>query len=474
MKKLRILAVAVFIMAACSLPVFAAEFEDVPATSWYHTYVSDLSDKGIIKGKYPGLFCPQESVTCTEALKMVMEASGVEIRDIAEGEEAGFWGGDILATARAEGIANVPFSDRNRPATREEICTYMVNAKGWQHSSWQESVFIDYATEYDGAGGYRGVNGNILYQKGIVTGSKADKGYIFNANSNVTRAETATLVYRLNHYDPLELRKPVGDAEACVVANPETIGDWQKVMLYMAVNNLTEYTVYYSGDPGMWAGSKGKTIVENACDALGNPDNPWDNDGLYSKYHEYFCYTTGCNAKTAVTNGQFSVTLYLNNETFSAGEIKSLRAAFFEGVESELKKMIAGGKITADMTDEQKASVIYDYVCAKCEYDKAGTAEHRFLGYGALIEGKAVCQGYVALYNAMCKELGIACVGIVGGSTAHPSVADHIWTYANIDGLWRHIDVTYADTSEKEAELGSYKYFCKSDREFTSTHVWKE
>ncbi|WP_352419482.1 hypothetical protein [Proteiniborus sp.] len=56
------------------------------------------------------------------------------------------------------------------------------------------------------------------------------------------------------------------------------------------------------------------------------------------------------------------------------------------------------------------------------KYDRSYSPES-FTGYGAAINKEAVCQGYTALYNILCKIVGIevqGVPGIVNGEEHHP------------------------------------------------------
>ena len=113
----------------------------------------------------------------------------------------------------------------------------------------------------------------------------------------------------------------------------------------------------------------------------------------------------------------------------------------------------ASGKITSAMTQKQKARVYYDWLIAHCSYDYDsmmlsfdGEENSAYLAYGALVEGKAVCQGYTAAYDLLLRLEGIDCVGVV--------FPGHDCTEATLDGVVYHIDPTWGDTTGQ-----SNKYF---------------
>ncbi len=64
----------------------------------------------------------------------------------------------------------------------------------------------------------------------------------------------------------------------------------------------------------------------------------------------------------------------------------------------ELKTALA--TVNNNMSEFQKIVVLFDYVAAKCTYDK--TTEHCRDMYGTLVEGRAKCQGYAHTYKYLC------------------------------------------------------------------------
>lgn len=135
----------------------------------------------------------------------------------------------------------------------------------------------------------------------------------------------------------------------------------------------------------------------------------------------------------------------------------------------------ASGKITSSMTQKQKARVYYDWLIQHCvygdslvEFDWKSICEQggyeygyvvemwldepSFYAYGALVEGRAVCEGYARAYQALLTTESIECglVASFGG--------DHMWNTAVLDGVSYHIDTTWGDKNGNEN-----KYFCMTE-----------
>ena len=121
----------------------------------------------------------------------------------------------------------------------------------------------------------------------------------------------------------------------------------------------------------------------------------------------------------------------------------------------------AAGTLRADMTETEKAKVYYKWLCDNCVYDAAAT-DHSVshLAYGALCNGKGVCDGYTGAYSLLLKLEGIACYALANDS--------HIWTVATLDGADVHIDTTWGDSGAAV----DYGYFAMSAQRSWQVHPW--
>ena len=116
-----------------------------------------------------------------------------------------------------------------------------------------------------------------------------------------------------------------------------------------------------------------------------------------------------------------------------------------------LDECIAAARLmTADiandkaMTDVTKALILHDRIIAGCEYDLAGVNSGNISNesqemYGALVDGKATCQGYAYAYMYLLREVGIDSY-ICSSETMH-----HDWNIVIINGKKYHVDVTFDD-----------------------------
>ncbi|MCD7730626.1 MAG: hypothetical protein LUI05_03915 [Oscillospiraceae bacterium] len=136
-----------------------------------------------------------------------------------------------------------------------------------------------------------------------------------------------------------------------------------------------------------------------------------------------------------------------------------------EGVANEI---ISG--ITDDMTVYDKLKYFHDYLITHCESDEED--EYANTIYGALVRGKALCEGYAKSFSYLCNKVGIENM-IVTGST---DVA-HMWNMVKVDGNWYHVDVTWdkpeGALAEEYPDIIMYQYFMVTDSVIENDHdIW--
>ena len=101
-------------------------------------------------------------------------------------------------------------------------------------------------------------------------------------------------------------------------------------------------------------------------------------------------------------------------------------------------------------TTYQKLRLAHDYLCGSVTYT-AGAAR-AYSAYGALVDKKAVCEGYSRAMKAVCDALGIPCVCISGTAVSKTERVSHMWNAVSLDNRWYAVDCTWDDTAGKSAE----------------------
>ncbi|MBQ3865068.1 MAG: zinc-ribbon domain-containing protein [Clostridia bacterium] len=107
---------------------------------------------------------------------------------------------------------------------------------------------------------------------------------------------------------------------------------------------------------------------------------------------------------------------------------------------------------TEDMTDWEKEMYVYEQLARGCKYDM--DARYAAGAAGAMIEGKAKCDGIAHAMQWAMQEMGIPCgciLGIKEGDTV-----GHCWNYIILDGVPSELDVTMDVRKPEEKRICLY------------------
>ncbi len=178
-----------------ALPAFAAgDYSDVPAGSWYETYVTDLSMTGVIGGYPDGTFRPDAQVTYGQALKLILLAAGYPVA----APLASHWAGGYLALAKLNGLVSTSFDpDLERPITRLEVAELAAAALGLGYANIA-TPFVDCDRNEVLA----------LYKVGILTGTEQDGQTFFFGEQSLLRAQISAIIWRIERYRAGQLMAP--------------------------------------------------------------------------------------------------------------------------------------------------------------------------------------------------------------------------------------------------------------------------
>ena len=142
---------------------------------------------------------------------------------------------------------------------------------------------------------------------------------------------------------------------------------------------------------------------------------------------------------------------------------------------NDIKDSIISKTITSNMSDVEKAVLLHDYLALHMEYDYEAYLENKanntnkyeesdYDVYGALVNGKAVCQGYTLAYKYLMEEAGVENVGFASNET-------HIWNTVTIDGDGYFVDCTWDDPGWDTLGNVKHRYLLKGEKDFKNHGV---
>ncbi len=103
-------------------------------------------------------------------------------------------------------------------------------------------------------------------------------------------------------------------------------------------------------------------------------------------------------------------------------------------------------------TRYEKLLSIHDELAERITYDDTLDSAHD--AYGALVKGRAVCEGYAEAFKLLCDREGIPCILVVGKGVTSSITEDHMWNAVRMeDGKWYGVDVTWDDQTESNGHI---------------------
>ena len=188
-------------------------------------------------------------------------------------------------------------------------------------------------------------------------------------------------------------------------------------------------------------------LREIAAQALIHTGIPDEGDYLQWQYAGWDC--SG--------QGQVSENIYYMTFTYTYTYYTTYEQ---ESVVDEQVRAVLDKLDVYDCREYEKAKAVYDYICdtVSYDYDNLDNSDYKlkYTAYAALMDHKAVCQGYALLYYRMALELGLDSRVISGTGNGDA----HGWNIVCLDGLYYNLDTTW-DAGNRE-----YSYFLKCEADF--------
>lgn len=166
-------------------------------------------------------------------------------------------------------------------------------------------------------------------------------------------------------------------------------------------------------------------------------------------------------------NYDISDNYYVYQKYVNGKEIPSDRPAAYK-LYAKVDEILSS-IITPDMTDYEKEQAIHDYIVTNCEYGYTDySKEYAYCAYGALVQNKAVCEGYAQAISLLLNCVGVENTLIVGEASGEP----HAWNQVKIDNKWYQLDATWNDPVPDKKGFASHMYFNVTDDILDDTHTW--
>ncbi len=165
------------------------------------------------------------------------------------------------------------------------------------------------------------------------------------------------------------------------------------------------------------------------------------------------------------SDNSYVIEAYKNNKPIPEDRVQAIR--LYHEVRDILDNNIKG-----PMTDYDKELRLHDYIINHCEYSFGSEDnDNEYRAYGALVDGKAVCNGYAEAFSLLLSCAGIENSFVVGTADNGDSIENHAWNQVKIKGKWYNVDTTWDDPVGK-VNMKIHAYFNVTDEVMATDHDW--
>ena len=175
---------------------------------------------------------------------------------------------------------------------------------------------------------------------------------------------------------------------------------------------------------------------------------------VYNDSPELFWIDTSYSYKYLISGKIAQVTLNYNS---TASDSDSSKYLFNQAT----NKIISQANSYSNNYEKEK--FVHDYILEKNVYDIDNELNQS--AYSAIVNGKTVCAGYSRAFQYIMNKLNITTYYVTGTSQGE----NHAWNIIKLGNGYYNIDLTWDD-----GKIVTYKYFNKTDSEFSSTHERSE
>lgn len=446
---------------------YQGQFTDIQPSHWYYDNVTTLYELGLTNGQGSAdRFAPAAEVSVGEALAMAARLRSLyEHGDSEKGPEAyadtsASWYVPYAEYLQSMDIIGKEFDGLyTQPATRAQVAHILARTlpDSFLSPINDKAVTVGYASRryIQDVDEYTPYQQDILtlYRWGILSGMDS-KGSFF-PNDTIQRCQVAAMITRLVSpdlrisldWDASTLYSKEGTTLESLVSSSGAFHPAPSPDDSEAIDENLRYMLS-RGERNMSLNYEKNTLTSAMAEKLLAAFLDGVRSYAEQGYNEVRC-------SYSVKTGAMSLTF--SSSLFDEQMIDTYRKDTMEAAILIHDRLWKEGRITASMSEYEKAKAYFTWLCGHCRYDYHSSADSlSHSGYSALVDGLAVCDGYTAAYNLLLKLEGISC------TTA--STTDHIWTVATLDGTQYHIDPTWGD----QVSTVDYQYFAMTKEQAMS------
>lgn len=460
-------------LVLCTASAFAAmpTFSDVPMTHWAYNYIETAADKGWVNGVSDGKYDPDGQVTGAEWVTMVVRAFyGDEVGQLQAGDP---WYQPYKDVADRNMLIQGDKSNTTtmvNPLSRYDMAAIIYNVLYDQTGPVAECDPSEIGDWNEIPAYYQGAVAGA-YEAGVLTGN--DDAGNFDGNENMTRAQAATVLVRLDEAvdnggsvtpetpetPAEEPEQPSEEPETPNSQNPASgpVGTLSDTPVTLSYETHKPVTDYWSDAPADIRAITDQEAYNCAVQTLKDQDIIRDPDVMDGNINPYYNYAVfrGLPMFTEEEEKQVNVTAAIGK---MSGYVGFGTESIERHADGTSDKVITAGKransedydavidpilatLDDSMSDREKAEVLVQAICDRFTYSTTGN-----FSWPDPVGTAGPCGPYAHAVNDIFNAAGLPCVFTTGDN--------HAWSYAYLDGQWYTVDASAADVGGDEAYLG--------------------
>ncbi len=166
--------------------------------------------------------------------------------------------------------------------------------------------------------------------------------------------------------------------------------------------------------------------------------------------------------------GQKTAMVYFSGGEEEGSSAYTVAKGEKERMERDLALAISKYTKAVTATDPYEIELqLHNLLCANTVYVNNPDEKMIYTAYGAIVNGRALCEGYSRAMQLLLSKFGITAIPVTG-------VADgegHMWNQVLIGGNWYNLDVTWNDQSDGKI---SHEYFNVPDSQIVQDHTFSK
>lgn len=189
-------------------------------------------------------------------------------------------------------------------------------------------------------------------------------------------------------------------------------------------------------------------------------------------FHEMFCALSYDNPELLCLTNESQIVFrgakaYFVPQYFEEADACEARR---QTLETAVNTILSG--VRTDMDAFEKELYFHDVICENTVYTPNSSDAVGYSAYDALVEGRAVCEGYSRAMQLLMTRVGIPNYLVTGvGADADGTSEGHMWNVVTIQGENYYLDVTWDDMDKDNDNRYNHTYFNVTSADIQSNHL---